>query len=97
MFSASSEARDRNAPTNANQIRLQTSRIGQENAGGNLISDQGMNLHAEWDAIPKVFKSVVLDAHQRIDDVRAGELGGRDRPEAVQVFFLEPLIVDRNE
>ena len=30
MFSASSEARDRNAPTNANQIRLQTSRIGQE-------------------------------------------------------------------
>src|ERR1700692_2776820 len=30
MFSASSEARDRNAPTNANQIRLQTSRIRQE-------------------------------------------------------------------
>jgi len=30
MFSASSEARNRNAPTNANQIRLQTSRIGQE-------------------------------------------------------------------
>jgi hypothetical protein len=30
VFSASSEARDRNAPTNANQIRLQTSRIGQE-------------------------------------------------------------------
>jgi quercetin dioxygenase-like cupin family protein len=30
MFSASSEARDRNAPTNANQIRQQTSRIGQE-------------------------------------------------------------------
>src|SRR6266851_4083943 len=30
MFSASSEARDRNAPTNANQIRLQTFRIGQE-------------------------------------------------------------------
>src|SRR6202171_4989836 len=30
MFSASSETRDRNAPTNANQIRLQTSRIGQE-------------------------------------------------------------------
>src|SRR6267143_5756424 len=26
MFSASSETRDRNAPTNANQIRLQTSR-----------------------------------------------------------------------
>jgi hypothetical protein len=30
MFSASSETRDRNAPTNANQIRLQTSRIRQE-------------------------------------------------------------------
>src|SRR5260221_11279236 len=30
MFSASSEARDRNAPTNANQIRLQTSGIRQE-------------------------------------------------------------------
>ena len=30
MFSASSEARDRNAPTNAHQIRLQTSRIRQE-------------------------------------------------------------------
>src|ERR1700687_6218852 len=30
VFSASSEARDRNAPTNANQIRLQTSRIRQE-------------------------------------------------------------------
>jgi signal transduction histidine kinase len=30
VFSASSETRDRNAPTNANQIRLQTSRIGQE-------------------------------------------------------------------
>src|ERR1700722_18475740 len=30
MFSASSETRDRNAPTNANQIRLQTSRIGQQ-------------------------------------------------------------------
>ena len=30
MFSASSEALDRNAPTNANQIRLQTSRIRQE-------------------------------------------------------------------
>src|SRR4030081_2008356 len=30
MFSASSEARDRNTPTNANQIRLQTSRIRQE-------------------------------------------------------------------
>src|ERR1700730_2219473 len=30
MFSASSEARDRNAPTNANKIRLQTSRIRQE-------------------------------------------------------------------
>jgi hypothetical protein len=30
MFSASSEARDRNAPTNANQIRLQTSSIRQE-------------------------------------------------------------------
>jgi hypothetical protein len=30
MFSAPSEARDRNAPTNANQIRLQTSRIRQE-------------------------------------------------------------------
>src|SRR6267142_2773898 len=29
MFSASSETRDRNAPTNANQIRLQTSRIRQ--------------------------------------------------------------------
>jgi DNA-binding transcriptional LysR family regulator len=30
MFSASSEACDRNAPTNANQIKLQTSRIGEE-------------------------------------------------------------------
>jgi nicotinamidase-related amidase len=30
VFSASSEARDRNAPINANQIRLQTSRIRQE-------------------------------------------------------------------
>src|SRR3979490_1880135 len=30
MFSASSETRDRNAPTNANQIRLQTSGIRQE-------------------------------------------------------------------
>src|ERR1700689_851229 len=30
VFSASSEARDRNAPTNANQIRLQTSPIRQE-------------------------------------------------------------------
>src|ERR1700676_4296023 len=30
MFSASSEARDRNAPTNASQTRLQTSRIRQE-------------------------------------------------------------------
>jgi hypothetical protein len=30
VFSASSEARDRNAPTTANQIRLQTSRIRQE-------------------------------------------------------------------
>jgi hypothetical protein len=30
VFSASSEARDRNAPTNANQTRLQTSRIRQE-------------------------------------------------------------------
>src|SRR5258708_3132931 len=30
VFSASSETRDRNAPTNANQIRLQTSRIRQE-------------------------------------------------------------------
>ena len=30
MFSASRETRDRNAPTNANQIRLQTSRIRQE-------------------------------------------------------------------
>jgi hypothetical protein len=30
VFSASREARDRNAPTNANQIRLQTSRIRQE-------------------------------------------------------------------
>src|ERR1700726_1366597 len=30
MFSALSETRDRNAPTNANQIRLQTSRIRQE-------------------------------------------------------------------
>jgi hypothetical protein len=30
VFSASSETRDRNAPTNAHQIRLQTSRIRQE-------------------------------------------------------------------
>src|ERR1700676_5107805 len=30
MFSASSEARDRNAPTNDSQTRLQTSRIRQE-------------------------------------------------------------------
>src|SRR5260370_16236194 len=30
MFSASSETRERNAPTNANQIRLQTSGIRQE-------------------------------------------------------------------
>jgi hypothetical protein len=30
VFSASSEARDRSAPTNANQIRLQTSRTRQE-------------------------------------------------------------------
>src|SRR5713101_7722361 len=30
MFSASSETRDRNAPTNANQIRLQTSSVRQE-------------------------------------------------------------------
>jgi hypothetical protein len=30
MFSASSEACDRNAPTNANQIKLQTSRMGEE-------------------------------------------------------------------
>ena len=43
--SASSEARDRNAPTTANQIRLQTSRIRQEppdsiSVAGRLISDR---------------------------------------------------------
>ena len=36
MFSASSEARDRNAPTNASQIRLQTSRIGQEHRSDSM-------------------------------------------------------------
>src|ERR1700694_1477011 len=109
MFSASSEACDRNAPTNANQIRLQTSRIRQEHRPiryqlpARLSFRQGQpaapfdRLHALrlWPGCETVEGCLITRRpNQFAHGLLVKELIGAKHPRAVDDLLLYPLMTD---